>query len=85
MLAQVYAMAFSSVCLSVCLSACLSACLCVTRVLCIKMAKSFVKILLPPDSPIILVFHHQWSLLNSNGFTPNGGAKYKGVKKLDNV
>jgi len=57
---------------------CLSVCLCVTSVLCIKTAKHFVKILLPPYSPIILVFRHRGSLLNSDGFTPNGGAEYKG-------
>jgi len=44
-----------------------------TRVLCIKTAKCFVQFLLPPDSPIILVFRHRVSLLNSDGFTPNGG------------
>jgi len=75
MLAWVYATAFLSVCLCVCL--------CVTRVLCIKTAKCFVKILSPPYNPIILVFHHQESLLNSNDFTPNGVDKYKGVRKLD--
>jgi len=44
-------------------SVCLSVCLCVTGVLCIKTAKRFVEILLPPDSPIILVFWHGGSLL----------------------
>jgi len=34
----------------------ISVCLCDTRVLCIKMSKRFIKILLPPDNPIILVF-----------------------------
>ena len=29
--------------------------------------------------PIILAFRHQGSLRKSDGFTPNGGAKYKGV------
>jgi len=36
-------------------------------------------------SPIILVFRHRWSLLNSDGFIPNRGAEYKGgqaVRKL---
>jgi len=61
-------MAIPSVCL----------CLCVTRVLYIKMAKHLVEILLPPDSPIILVFCHRGAFLNSDGFTPNGGAEYKG-------
>jgi len=54
--------------------------LCVTCVLCIKMAKPFIKILLPPDSPIILVFHHWGLLLNSNGFTPNGMPNIRGEK-----
>ena len=52
----------------------LSVCLCVTRVLCIKTAKRFIEIFLPPDSPIILVFRHCGSLLNSDG------AKYGGEK-----
>jgi len=30
------------------------------------------------DWPIILVFRHQGSLCESEGVTPNGGAKYKG-------
>jgi len=47
-------------------------------VLCFKMAKHFIKILSPPDSFIILVFHHWGLLLNSDSFTPNEGAKYKG-------
>jgi len=46
--------------------------------LCIKMAKRFIKILLPPDSPIILVFCHRGSLFNSDSITPNRGAEYKG-------
>jgi len=50
----------------------LCVCVCVIRVLCIKMAKRFVEILLPPDSPIILGFRHRGSLLNSDGFIPNG-------------
>jgi len=49
---------------------------------CIKTAKCFFEILLPPDSPIILVFRHWGSLLNSDDFTPNGGTEYKGVRKL---
>ena len=55
--------------------------LCVTCVLCVKMPKHFVTILLLPDSPIILVFRHQGSLLNSDGFTPTEGAIYRrGIK-----
>jgi len=69
-LARVNATAFPYVCLSVCP--------CVTRVLCIKTAKHFVEILLSPDSPIILVFRHRGSLLNSDGFTPNGGVEFNG-------
>jgi len=49
-----------------------------------KTAEHFVKILLRPDSPIILVFRHRGSLFNSDGFTPNGGAEYRGVRKLGN-
>jgi len=52
----------------------ISVSLCVTHMLCIKMAKHFVKILLATDSPIILLFHHWGSLLNSDGFND----EYKG-------
>jgi len=48
-------------------------------VYCIKTAERIIDILSPSDSSIILVFRHQGSLRNSDGFTPNGGAKYKGV------
>jgi len=64
------------------ISVCLSVCLCVTRVLCIKTAKRYVKILLPHDRPIILVFRHRGSLLNSDGFTSNGGTEYKVGEKI---
>ena len=47
----------------------------VTRVYCIKTAECMIEIL---SRPIILVFRHQWSLRKSDGFTPNGGSKYKG-------
>ena len=60
MLVRVYATAFPSVCL------------CVTRMLCIKTCKRFVENSFTPDSPIIVVFHHQGSLLNFDSFTPNG-------------
>jgi len=50
----------------------------VTRVYCVKAAERIIKILSVSDRPIILVFHHQGSLLKSDGFTLNGGAKYKG-------
>jgi len=73
MLARVYATAFPSV--SVCLSVCR------TRGL-YQNGKHFVEIILPPDSRIILVFRHRWQLLNSDGFTPNGGVEYMGLRKL---
>jgi len=60
-------------------SVCLSICLCVTRVLCVKTAERIIDILSLSDRPIILVFRHQGSLHKSDAFTPNGGAKYKGV------
>jgi len=42
-----------------------------------------MKNVLPPDSPIILAFHHRRSLLTSNGFTTNTDAEYKlTVRKL---
>ena len=50
----------------------------VTRVYCIKTAERIVEILSPSDRPFILVFRHQGSFRKSDGFTPNGGAKYKG-------
>ena len=50
----------------------------VTRVYCIKTAERIIEILSLPDRPIIVVFCHQGSLGNSEGVTPNGGAKYKG-------
>ena len=55
----------------------------VTCVLCIKTAERIIEILSLSDRPIILVFRHQGSLLKSDGFTPNGGAKYKGVAIFD--
>ena len=45
---------------------------------CIKTAERIIKILSLCDRPIILVFRHQGSLRNSDGFIPNGGSKYKG-------
>ena len=56
----------------------------VTCVYCVKTAERVIEILSPSDRPIILVFRHQRSLRKSDGFTPNGGAKYKGVAKSSN-
>ena len=47
----------------------------------LKTVERIIKILSPSDSPNILVFRHQRSLRKSDGFTPNGGAKYKGGSK----
>jgi len=44
----------------------------------LKTAKHFVEILLPPDSPMILAFCRRKSLLNSDGFTPNGAPNTRG-------
>jgi len=44
----------------------------------VKTAERIIEILSLSDRPIILVFHLQGSLLKSDGFTPNRGAKYKG-------
>jgi len=49
----------------------------VTCVLCVKTAERIIEILSLSVRPIILVFRHQGSLLKSDSFTPNGGAKYK--------
>ena len=46
--------------------------------ICVKTAERIIEILSLSDRPIILVFGHQESLRKSDGFTPNGGAKYKG-------
>jgi len=54
----------------------------VTRVICVKTTERIIEILSPSDRPIILVFRRQGSLLKSDGFTPNGGAKYKGVSNF---
>jgi len=62
----------------------LSVCLSVTRVDQSKTVERIIEILSPSDRPNILVFRHQRSLRKSDGFTPNGGAKYKGVAKTGN-
>jgi len=48
-------------------------------VYCIKTAERIIEIRSLSDRPIIVVFRHQGSLHKSDGFTPNGGDKYKGV------
>jgi len=53
----------------------------VTRVYCVKTSERIIEILSPSDRPNILVFRHQRSLRKSDGFAPNGGAKYKGRNK----
>ena len=50
----------------------------VTRVDQSKTVERIIEILSPSDRPNTLVFRHQSSLRKSDGFTPNGGAKYKG-------
>ena len=55
----------------------LSACPSVCRVLRVKTAERIIEILSLSGRPIILVFCHQGLLHKSDGFTPNGGAKYK--------
>jgi len=45
------------------------------------MAEHLVEIFSPPDGLIILVSCHQGSLLNSDGFTPNGVPNTRGVRK----
>jgi len=70
-----------SVRLSVRLSVCLSVRPSVTRVDQSKTVERIIEILSPSDRPNILVCRHQRSLRKSDGFTPNGGAKYKGGSK----
>jgi len=60
-----------------------SVCPSVTRVYCIKKAERIIEILSLTDKPIILVFRQQGSFCKSYSFTPNGGAKYKGVAIFD--
>jgi len=55
---------------------------CVTRVLCIKMAKRFVKILLPTDSPIILVFVTKGRCLTLMASPVTEAPNTGGVRKL---
>jgi len=43
-----------------------------------KTAERIIEILSLSDRSIIIVFRHQGSLHKSDGFTPNGGSKYKG-------
>jgi len=50
----------------------------VTRVICIKTAERIIEIISRSDRPIILVFRYQGSLRKSDGFTPSGGAEYRG-------
>jgi len=47
------------------------------------MVERIINILSLSDRPIILVFHRQELLCKSDGFTPNGGAEYKGVAIFD--
>jgi len=77
MLSALYAIANPSVCPSVCPSVRPS----VTRVDQSKTVERIIEILSPSDRPNILVCRHQRSLRKSDGFTPNGGAKYKGGSK----
>jgi len=58
-----------------------SVCPSVTRVDQSKTVERIIEIFSPSDRPNILVFWHLRSLRKSDGFTPNGGAKYKGGSK----
>jgi len=62
---------------------CLSVHLSFTRVLFVKTAERIIEILSLSDRPVVLVFRHPGSSLKSDGFIPNGGAKYKGVAIFD--
>jgi len=55
---------------------------CHTRA-CIKTAEYIIEILLLYDRLIILVFRHQGLLRKFDGFSPDGGAEYKGVAIFD--
>ena len=73
------------VCVCVCVCMCLSVCFYVTHMLCMKTAKRFVKIFLPPDSLIIPIFYHWGLLRNSDGFTSNGGGEKIGRFLTNNL
>jgi len=49
----------------------------VQRVICIKTAELVIEILSRSDRTSILVFRHQ-GLRKSDGFSPSGGAEYRG-------
>ena len=55
----------------------------VTRVHCIQTTERIIEVLSLPDRSIILVLRDQGFLRKSDGFTPNGGAEYKGVAIFD--
>jgi len=76
MLSALYAIARPSVRPSVRLS--------VTLVDQSKTVERIIEILSPSDMPNILVFRYQRSLRISDGFSPNGGVRYKGVAKTSN-
>jgi len=80
MLSALYAIARPSVRPSVCPSVCPS----VTRVDQSKTVERIIEILSPSDRTNILVFRHQRLWRKSDGFTPNVGAKDKGVAKTSN-
>ena len=61
----------------------LSVCPSVIRVFCIETTERIIEILSRSDRPIILVFRIQGSLRKSDGFTPYGGAEYKGIAIFD--
>ena len=46
--------------------------------ICIKTAERIIKILSPPDRPIILVFRHQGSLRKSGASPPTGAPNTRG-------
>jgi len=56
--------------------------LCVTHMLCIKIAKRFIKIVLPPNSPIILVFVTEGHCLTMTASPLTGAPNTRGVRKL---
>ena len=62
-----------------------SDCLCVARVLCIKTAKYFVEILLPPDSPIILVFRTERRCLVPTALPLTVAPNTRGDEKMGDI
>jgi len=59
--------------------------LCVTRMLCIKIAKHFIEIVLPPNSPIVLVFVTEGRCLTLMASPLMGAPNTRGGEKIGRI